>query len=130
MALGILVTTFAMVIFQKYIAVNSITSPGVNPGTTAIMVLPVGWILRYVITQIPNLAGSISGGFASAVLTSRNVADGMAGDYRKVVSPLVGTGKSIIAGYKDRAPGTNRVSQGNPAQTIVMDNINKHTPSS
>ncbi|MGT2621052.1 type IV secretion system protein (plasmid) [Photobacterium damselae subsp. piscicida] len=66
---GITVVVMATKIIGNFIKVNDITKAiDANPAGIAVQVAIVSGILLYVIQQIPNLAGALSGSFASAML--------------------------------------------------------------
>ena len=128
MGLGLLITTFMMVIFNEYLKVNDVTSKDVNPLTTSLLLLPLSWILRYVITQIPNLAGSLAGGFASGVLTAKQISKSIKEDSNRageIMKPFANAGKIIGDNVKNRSPSNNSISAANPAQQIVKNAMNK-----
>lgn len=131
MALGLLVTTLMISIFDQYLVSTDITKEGVNPLITALLILPVSWILRYVIEQIPNMSGSLSGGFASAVMTAKHIANGAKEDSsrgNKMLGLITNPIRTAYSAFKKQPPSANSISKGNqnPAQQIVRDNINKH----
>ncbi|EPG0370328.1 type IV secretion system protein [Photobacterium damselae] len=131
MALGLLVTTLMMSIFDQYLVSTDITKEGVNPLVTALLILPISWILRYVIEQIPNMSGSLSGGFASAVMTAKHVTNGAREDSsrsNKMLELITNPIKTAYGAFKKQPPSANSISKGtqNPAQQIVRDNISKH----
>ena len=74
---NILVQVFALAlikmmitIMDDYTGANDLAASGdANPAAIIVQVAVIGAILVYVLRQIPNLAGSLAGGFASAMLT-------------------------------------------------------------
>lgn len=66
---GVALILMMMQIMQKYIKANNLTTGGdANPTAIIVQIVVIAVILVYVFRQIPILAGSLAGGFASAML--------------------------------------------------------------
>lgn len=77
MVFGVMLVGFVMKLFHQFVVIANLSpfKPGENnPVATSLLLLPVSAILFYVVDQIPNLAGSLSGGFASANMTVKELA--------------------------------------------------------
>ncbi|MGF1804339.1 type IV secretion system protein [Aliivibrio sifiae] len=77
---GVAIIVMALRTISHFIGQNSITVDNINPVAVMTQIAVVASILAWVVKQIPNLSGSLSGGFASGVLT-----------FKDVVSPLAKT---------------------------------------
>ncbi|MUK41527.1 type IV secretion system protein VirB6 [Aliivibrio fischeri] len=66
---GIMIIGLSLSMISHFIYYKDVSGTGVNPLGVSIQVLIVSGILSWVIAQIPNLAGSLSGGFASSSLS-------------------------------------------------------------
>ena len=61
---GIAIITLATSIISKFLEVNTLGEGDANPLAIAAQIMIVAGIMLFVIRQIPNLAGSLAGGFA------------------------------------------------------------------
>ncbi|EIK4811117.1 hypothetical protein EM61_020160 [Vibrio parahaemolyticus] len=67
---GVALILMMMQIMNAYIDENNLTTGGdANPTAIIVQIAVISVILVYVYLQIPNLAGSLAGGFASAMLS-------------------------------------------------------------
>ncbi len=67
---GVALILMMMKIMQQYIGENDLTTGGdANPTAIIVQIAVIAAIQIYVLRQIPILAGSLAGGFASAMLT-------------------------------------------------------------
>lgn len=94
---GVMIIGFVMSLFNQFVVKADLTANGIHPVGTAILLLPVSAILLYVIKQIPNLAGSLSGGFASANLTLQELRKGLP-PIAPVAQGIEGTAKTAGQG--------------------------------
>ncbi len=69
---GIIIIMMAINIISHFIGKNNPTIEGVNPIGVMTQIVVVTGILTWVIKQIPNLSGSLAGGFASGSLTLKD----------------------------------------------------------
>lgn len=135
---GIIIITLAISIINTFIKANNIESSSGNALGSAAAILLVSGILLYLIRQIPNLAGSLAGGFASASMSIKDV-----------VKPMQQSAKQIsgaIDRWQKNAPKdggisgretwdqqqANKITPGNsnqskdPVSQVVRDQIEKH----
>ena len=104
---GVMIIGFVMELFNQFIVRTDLATPNINPIGTAIILLPVSAILLYVVQQIPNLAGSLSGGFASANLTFQALNKGLPSpihsfrEVKRVKQNMQDIGKNIANRYHD-----------------------------
>ncbi|WP_108653108.1 type IV secretion system protein [Dongshaea marina] len=91
MVLGVTVISMAIHGFKVYLNYNDIQSAGVNPGAIGIKVLIVGVVLIYVVKQVPQLAGSLAGGFGTAAMTLKDT-------YLQKPTKILGKGLAKAAG--------------------------------
>ncbi|MGF1804074.1 type IV secretion system protein [Aliivibrio sifiae] len=72
---GVAIITMALHIISSFIGQNSVSADDIQPMAVATQIGVVTGILIWVIRQIPNLSGSLAGGFASGVLTFKDAAN-------------------------------------------------------
>lgn len=72
---GVAVTTLLISIVKNFIKINHLGQGDANPIAIAAQITILSGVMFYILRQIPNLAGSLSGGFASASMTLRDVLD-------------------------------------------------------
>ncbi|MGL4926834.1 MAG: type IV secretion system protein [Plesiomonas shigelloides] len=70
---GIAIITLATSIINEFLLENSLGEGDANPLAIAAQIMIVAGIMLFVIRQIPNLSGSLAGGFASGAMTLRDV---------------------------------------------------------
>lgn len=140
--LGIMVITLAIEMIALFILSNNInhsTETDANTIGIAVQIVIVVGILLYVIRQIPNLAGSLAGGFASGSMSIKDLKSGAAAG----VAGLASTGK-MWSDLKGKEPSersgrdtweqqqANKIASGNnnqskdPVSQVVRDQIEKH----
>lgn len=140
--LGIMIITLAIDMIGMFMGSNNInnaTETDANTIGIAIQIVIVVGILLYVIRQIPNLAGSLAGGFASSSMSIKDLKAGAAAG----VAGLTGAGK-IWNDLKGKEPSersgrdtweqqqANKITSGNsnqskdPVSQVVRDQIEKH----
>lgn len=140
--LGIMVIALAIKMIQAFIFSNNInnaTEADANTIGIAIQIVIVVGILLYVIRQIPNLAGSLAGGFASGSMSIKDLKGGAAAG----IAGLTGAGK-MMSNLKGKEPSersgrdtweqqqTNKITSSNsnqskdPVSQVVRDQIEKH----
>ena len=66
---GVIIISMAIEIISTFIGKNNPTVEGINPTGVMVQISVVAAILTWVVKQIPNLSGSLAGGFASGSLT-------------------------------------------------------------
>ncbi|MCP3699360.1 MAG: type IV secretion system protein [Aliivibrio sp.] len=66
---GVIIITMAIEIISNFIGKNNPEVQDINPTGVMIQIVVVTGILTWVVKQIPNLSGSLAGGFASGSLT-------------------------------------------------------------
>ena len=66
---GIIIITMAIEIINSFIGKNNPAVEGINPVGVMAQIVVITGILTWVVKQIPNLSGSLAGGFASGSLT-------------------------------------------------------------
>lgn len=66
---GIIIITMAIEIINNFIGKNNPAVEGINPVGVMAQIVVITGILTWVVKQIPNLSGSLAGGFASGSLT-------------------------------------------------------------
>ena len=66
---GVIIISMAIEIISTFIGKNNPTVEGINPTGVMVQIVVVAAILTWVVKQIPNLSGSLAGGFASGSLT-------------------------------------------------------------
>ncbi|MGD6735470.1 type IV secretion system protein (plasmid) [Photobacterium leiognathi subsp. mandapamensis] len=140
--LGIMVITLAIETIQVFIRsnnINGVTETDANTIGIAVQIVIVVGILLFVIRQIPNLAGSLAGGFASASMSIKDLKSGATAG----VAGLASTGK-MIDRFNGNEPSersqrdtweqqqANKITSGNsnqsrdPVSQVVRDQIEKH----
>lgn len=72
---GVAIIVMALRTSSHFIGQNSITADNINPMAVLTQIVVVTGILAWVVKQVPNLSGSLSGGFASGVLTFKDAAN-------------------------------------------------------
>ncbi|MGL4927158.1 MAG: type IV secretion system protein [Plesiomonas shigelloides] len=91
---GVAIITLATTIISKFIDYNSLEGEA-NPLAIAAQIVIVAGIMTFIIRQIPNLAGSLAGGFASGAMTLRDV--------MAPVATVAGAAAGFLAG-RNKAP--------------------------
>ena len=134
---GVIIISMAIEIISTFIGKNNPTVEGINPTGVMVQISVVAAILTWVVKQIPNLSGSLAGGFASGSLT-----------FKEAMAPAAAAMK-LLSGpqkskkeYNKETPQrdswadqqANQVSKGNahqsPQQTkgsqAINDKIDEH----
>lgn len=91
------VITMSVSIVDSYLKMNGLTSAaedGLYPLSIAFQLLVVFGVLTFVIKQIPNISGSLAGGFASAAMTLKDVMQPA-----QTAAGLAKTGVAAAAGF-------------------------------
>ncbi|MUK76548.1 type IV secretion system protein VirB6 [Aliivibrio fischeri] len=71
---GVAIIVMALRTTSHFIGQNSISADNINPMAVMTQIAVVTSILAWVVRQVPNLSGSLAGGFASGVLTFKDAA--------------------------------------------------------
>ncbi|WP_175612212.1 type IV secretion system protein [Escherichia coli] len=71
---SISIVTLSVLVIEHFLKSNNFNGDA-NPIAIAVQITIVSGVMFYILRQIPNLAGSLSGGFASASMTLRDVLD-------------------------------------------------------
>lgn len=140
--LGVMVITLAIKTIQVFIRsnnINGVTETDANTIGIAVQIVVVVGILLFVIRQIPNLAGSLAGGFASASMSIKDLKSGATAG----VAGLASAGK-MWNDLKGKEPSersqrdtweqqqANKITSGDsnqsrdPVSQVVRDQIEKH----
>lgn len=116
---GVSVIMLSTLIIEHFLKYNSLGEGDANPLAIAAQIMIIAGIMGFVIRQIPNLAGSLAGGFASGAMTLRDVlspAQTAAGLAKTGVTAAAG----FMAGRAADASGVgqqgNNISRGNGEQ--------------
>ena len=133
-----MVITLSVKIIERFLSVNNVNSSD-NPVGIAVSIVIVVGILLYVIRQIPNLAGSLAGGFASSSMSIKDLKAGAAAG----MAGLAGAGQ-MMGKFKGNEPSersgrdtweqqqANKITSSNsnqskdPVSRVVRDQIEKH----
>lgn len=105
---GVMIIGFVMSLFNQFVVSADLTKTDIHPIGTSILLLPIAAIMFYIVRQIPNLAGSLAGGFASANLSFQQLKPG------QTIRQIINDTAKYFAKDKDKDnPGSgNRISQG------------------
>ena len=135
---GVVIISMAIEIISTFIGKNNPAVEDINPTGVMIQIVVVTGILTWVVKQIPNLSGSLAGGFASGSLT-----------FKDAMAPAIGAAAAVkYMNNRDEnkktdstsdntpwgQPPENQVSKGNahqsPQQTkgsqAINDKIDEH----
>lgn len=131
---GIIIITMAIEIISTFIDKNNPAVEGINPVGVMAQIVVITGILAWVVKQIPNLSGSLAGGFASGSLTFK---EAMAAPAAAAAAKLLngapkGKDKPQRDSWADQQ--ANQVTKGNaqtsPQQTkgsqAINDKIAEH----
>ena len=116
---GVAVTTLLISIVEHFLKTNSLGQGDANPVAIAAQITILSGVMFYILRQIPNLAGSLSGGFASASMTLRDAIN-PAGKVAQATGYALGaTGYAIssAATQARRADMQNQIQRGTSAST-------------
>ncbi|KAB7693144.1 type IV secretion system protein [Plesiomonas shigelloides] len=116
---GIAITTLLISIITNFIEINPLGQGDANPLAIAAQITILSGVMFYILRQIPNLAGSLSGGFASASMTLRDAIN-PAGKVAQATGYALGaTGYAIssAATQARRADMQNQIQRGANAST-------------
>lgn len=105
---GVMIIGFVMSLFNQFVVSADLTKTDIHPIGTSILLLPIAAIMFYIVRQIPNLAGSLAGGFASANLSFQQLKPGQT--IRQIINDSAryfGKDKN-----QDTPSSGNRISQG------------------
>lgn len=91
---GIAIVSLSAAVIEHFLKTNNLEGDA-NPLAIAAQIMIVAGIMGFVIRQIPNLAGSLAGGFASGAMTLRDV--------MKPASAAAGMAAGFMAG-RGQAP--------------------------
>ncbi|MGI2049888.1 type IV secretion system protein [Shewanella oncorhynchi] len=105
---GVMIIGFVMSLFNQFVISADLTKPNIHPIATSLMLVPIVAILYYIVRQIPNLAGALSGGFASANLTFQQLKPG------QTLRQIINDSAKFLAKdkEKDNSGSGNRISEG------------------
>ena len=131
---GVIIISMAIEIISTFIGKNNPTVEGINPTGVMVQISVVAAILTWVVKQIPNLSGSLAGGFASGSLTFKEAmaAPAAAAAAKFLNGAPKGKDKPQRDSWADQQ--ANQVSKGNaqasPQQTkgsqAINDKIAEH----
>lgn len=105
---GIAVINLSISIIRNFISINTLGTDKVNPLAVAAQIIALIGVMLYIIRQVPNLAGSLSGSFASASLTLR--------DALNPAKQAMNTSKNVYAKGKEAYEKTRNWANRNPNQ--------------
>lgn len=128
--LGVMVITLAIAIIDHLLTIYDVNATN-NPIAVAVQIVIVVGILLYVIRQIPNLAGSLAGGFASSSMSIKDLnpfKDSPRRQQQADPSPKDNGRKGRETWEQQQA---NKITSGNnqskdPVSRVVRDQIEKH----
>ncbi|MGR6830954.1 type IV secretion system protein [Aliivibrio wodanis] len=111
---GVIIITMAIEIISNFIGKNNPAVEGINPTGVMIQIVVVTGILTWVVKQIPNLSGSLAGGFASGSLTFKEAmaAPAAAAAAKFLNGAPKGKDKPQRDSWADQQ--ANQVTKGNP----------------
>lgn len=131
---GIIIITMAIEIINSFIGKNNPAVEGINPVGVMAQIVVITGILTWVVKQIPNLSGSLAGGFASGSLTFKEAmaAPAAAAAAKFLNGAPKGEAKPQRDSWADQQ--ANQVTKGNaqasPQQTkgsqAINDKIAEH----
>ncbi|MGR6863435.1 type IV secretion system protein [Aliivibrio salmonicida] len=130
---GVIIITMTIKIISNFIGKNNPMVDGINPIGVMAQIVVVTGILSWVIRQIPNLSGSLAGGFASGSLTFKEAMAPAAAAAAKFLNGAPkGENKPQRDSWADQQ--ANQVTKGNaqasPQQTkgsqAINDKIAEH----
>lgn len=116
---GIAITTLLISIIKHFLDINKLGEGDANPLAIAAQITILSGVMFYILRQIPNLAGSLSGGFASASMALRDAIN-PAGKVAQTTGYALGaTGYAIssAATQARRADMQNQIQRGASAST-------------
>jgi type IV secretion system protein VirB6 len=133
---GVVIISMAIEIISTFIGKNNPTVQDINPMGVMTQIVIVTGILTWVVKQIPNLSGSLAGGFASGSLTFKEAMAPAAAAAIAGAAFLNGAPKGEDTPQRDSWADqqANQVSKGNaqdsPQQTkgsqAINDKIDEH----
>lgn len=110
---GVAIITLATSIINTFLDTNTLGEGAANPLAIAAQIVIVGGVMLFVIRQIPNLAGSLAGGFASGAMTLRDVMKPTQ-DIAKRAKDISNSTQDFMSRRSDAASEQgNNISRGN-----------------